>query len=295
MALSSDSPRTTVTPSRHFSVSGIVKPVMFAIVYGVDRQTRPRRRPARDRLSDGRQPPRAWSAFASSNRRIKRAPSEGCSSSDSGSHSLRGTPKKSPPYTWMAPVRRGIGLITEWIAWRPSGSASFSRADRLHLTAFAFDSPPEDVVLAAGVDADHSPHPMIVRQQHHSGGPDDVQDRQIGGAMQRLELRPLRLSDRAQDRAGLADGARHHLPHRRVGVISAERGPAVLYEALRIEHGIRPPWPQVELAAGYRSAARLLSARGPLERENGTVEICHRQQVLPYSVFDKNPHISQGA
>jgi len=32
-----------------------------------------------------------------------------------------------------------------------------------------------------------------------------------------------------------------------------------------------------------------------LERENGTVEICHRQQVLPYSVFDKNPHISQGA
>jgi len=32
-----------------------------------------------------------------------------------------------------------------------------------------------------------------------------------------------------------------------------------------------------------------------LEREDGTVDIRHGEQVLPYSVFDKNPHISQGA
>jgi hypothetical protein len=31
------------------------------------------------------------------------------------------------------------------------------------------------------------------------------------------------------------------------------------------------------------------------EREDGTVELRHGEQVLPYSIFDKNPHINQGA
>src|SRR5262245_48700146 len=50
--------------------------------------------------------------FASSKMRIVRATSYGPLRSVSGSHWLRceGS-KKSPPYTWIAPVRRGIGLV----------------------------------------------------------------------------------------------------------------------------------------------------------------------------------------
>jgi hypothetical protein len=36
MALSSDSVRTTLTPSRHFSVSGIVNPLMVGPVYQLE-------------------------------------------------------------------------------------------------------------------------------------------------------------------------------------------------------------------------------------------------------------------
>ena len=31
--------------------------------------------------------------------------------------------RKSPPYTWIAPVSRAIGLVTEWMMSAPSGVA----------------------------------------------------------------------------------------------------------------------------------------------------------------------------
>ena len=52
-------------------------------------------------------------------------------------------------------------------------------ASRLDFAIAARNGAPENVVLAPGVDADHGPHAVIVRQQRHPGGPDHVQNREI--------------------------------------------------------------------------------------------------------------------
>src|SRR5262249_9383179 len=61
----------------------------------------------------------------SSKTRIKCATSYGRSSKVSGSHSLRGVAKKSPPYTWIAAVIFSSGLVTECITASPRGITSF--------------------------------------------------------------------------------------------------------------------------------------------------------------------------
>ncbi len=75
------------------------------------------------------------------------------------------------------------------------------------------ETPPEDVVLPAGVDPDHRPHPMVVRHECHVRAPDDIEDGQVRGAMDRLDSRPPRFAEPRQNGAGLRDGPRDDLPH----------------------------------------------------------------------------------
>src|SRR5712692_5676670 len=56
-------------------------------------------------------------------------------------------------------------------------------------TGLAGHPPPEDVVLAARVDADDRPHLVIVGHDGHQWFPDDVEDGEIGRPVERLDLR----------------------------------------------------------------------------------------------------------
>src|SRR5918995_1029044 len=50
--------------------------------------------------------------------------SYGRSAHSPGPHWLRGWLTKSPPYTWMAPVKRSRGLVTPWMVSSPSITTS---------------------------------------------------------------------------------------------------------------------------------------------------------------------------
>ena len=58
------------------------------------------------------------------------------------------------------------------------GCAKRLSSRRLDLVRRSTNTPPEDIVLASGVDADNRPHAMIVRHDRHQGRPYHVQNRQ---------------------------------------------------------------------------------------------------------------------
>jgi hypothetical protein len=134
---------------------------------------------------------------------------------------------------------------------RPSGSASRSPSD---FAPAASILPPvssgsrrhEDVVLAAGVDADHGPHQMIVRHDRHARPPDDVEDRQIRSVIELLHLGPPRLAKPGDDAGRIGNRPRDDFAHRFVGRVFAHRGAAILDKAIEIEHS--PP-PSLTLAS----------------------------------------------
>src|SRR2546422_6674952 len=72
---------------------------------------------------------------------------------------------------------------------------------------------PQDVVLPACVDSDNCPHLMIVGHDSHPGPPDDVQDRKIRRAMERLDLRAPRLAEHLENRPRRLDCAGHDLAY----------------------------------------------------------------------------------
>src|SRR5262245_30731823 len=67
-------------------------------------------------------------------------------------------------------------------------------ACRLQLAARASRPSPEDIVLAAAVDADHCPHAMIVRHDGHLRCPDHVEDGELGRMKQFLHFGALGLT-----------------------------------------------------------------------------------------------------
>ena len=73
-------------------------------------------------------------------------------------------------------------------------------ASRLNSTVrIALDAPPEDVVLPAGVQANHRPHSMVVGHDRHCRGPDHVEDCQIRRVIKLLELGTLRFAQSPQN------------------------------------------------------------------------------------------------
>ena len=99
---------------------------------------------------------------------------------------------------------------------------------------------PEDVVLAAAVDADHRPHLMIMRHDRHHRSPDDVEDREVVRVIELLDFGALRLADAFEHGGGLGDRARDDLAHQPVRRIGGERRAAILGEASRSNMAASP-------------------------------------------------------
>src|SRR5262249_11219572 len=55
-------------------------------------------------------------------------------------------------------------------------------------------------------DTDHRPHAVVVRLETHPGGPGEMQDRQIRGAVEHLEACVLGRTQRTQDAPWIRDG-----------------------------------------------------------------------------------------
>ena len=172
---------------------------------------------------------------------------------------------------WMAPVYRsrrvdhGVdGVVTE------EGDVALEelRAAALH---HPLGGPPvEGVVLLAAVDPDGGPHPMIVREDAHARGPHDLEDRQVGGDVDALDLR-LGGGQRLGDGLGLGDGPNQHLLDGEAGLRLLRRGDAVSGEPVEVEHRgsfrsgapvwLSPRWPcrshsHLPLPARHRRATR---------------------------------------
>ena len=94
--------------------------------------------------------------------------------------------------------------------------AQRSCARRLNLAATIRQSPPKHVVLSPTVDADHSPHLMIVGHDRHHGSPDYIKDRKIRRVVELLNLGALRLAHTFENRIRVRYGARDHLAYQLV-------------------------------------------------------------------------------
>src|SRR5262249_5458178 len=97
---------------------------------------------------------------------------------------------------------------------------------------------PEDVVLAAGIDADHRPHLMIVRHDGHPWTPDHVQDRQIVRAIELLDPGTLRLAPAPENMGRLRNRPGNDLADRFVRAVLGYGSAAVGDELIHVEHGL---------------------------------------------------------
>ena len=102
------------------------------------------------------------------------------------------------------------------------------------------DTAPEDVVLAAGIDADHRPHQMIVRSNRHIRPPNDIEDGQIRSVVELLHLGAARFAKTGDDAGRIGDSTLDHLASCFVGRVGADRCAAILDKAVEIEHGFPP-------------------------------------------------------
>jgi len=103
----------------------------------------------------------------------------------------------------------------------------------------ALDAPPEDVVLAAGVQANHRPHSMVVRHYRHCRGPDDVEDCQIRRVIKLLELGTPRFAQSPQNATRIGYCTNDNLLDELVRAIRGKRGTAFGDELIQIEHDSR--------------------------------------------------------
>src|SRR4029450_4684235 len=98
----------------------------------------------------------------------------------------------------MAPVRRLMGLTTEWMMSRPSGVVSRS------LKALA---------AAASIRAPGAPRGRARKTCAHPPPPAQVQPRELVGSEEHLNPGTLRLAERREDLGGRGDGARDDVQH----------------------------------------------------------------------------------
>src|SRR5262249_46121994 len=98
---------------------------------------------------------------------------------------------------------------------------------------------PEEVVLAAEEDADDGPHVMVMRLQGHPRCPREIEDRQVGSAMERPNARLRGLAQHRRHRCRLGKRFGHEPPPRAWTVRSRNSGATTLDEAAELEHDRR--------------------------------------------------------
>src|SRR5215831_9983805 len=94
---------------------------------------------------------------------------------------------------------------------------------------------PEDVVLAARIDADHRPHAVVMGHDGHLWCPDHVEDGQLGRVIEPLHLGALGLPKASEHAARIRHGPRYHLAHELVRRLGVARRPAIDDELLKIK------------------------------------------------------------
>ena len=99
---------------------------------------------------------------------------------------------------------------------------------------------PENVVFATRVDPDDRPHAVIVRQEVHPRRPDDIQDREVVCAVQRLDLPLSWFPKSRQNGPGLRHGTRQDFADRTLGRLLAQGGPAIGDKLFALKHESPP-------------------------------------------------------
>src|SRR6516164_8824638 len=106
----------------------------------------------------------------------------------------------------------------------------------LDLVGASFHPPPKHIVLPARINADDGPHSMIVRHDHHSGCPDDIDD----GERIRMKKLPnsgaLRFPQPFEDCCWIRNSAGEYFTNCFVCRILCKRLAAISNKPLRIEH-----------------------------------------------------------
>src|SRR6266536_4614898 len=100
-------------------------------------------------------------------------------------------------------------------------------------------SPPEDVVLTARVDTDHSPHPVVVRKLAHPRAPDEVKDGQFGRSVENLGACAARLAETLENFCGSGDSTGNDIEYRRQAVCRSGVT-TVDGKSIHVEHGVPP-------------------------------------------------------
>jgi hypothetical protein len=80
-----------------------------------------------------------------------------------------------------------------------------------------------------------------MRHDGHSRTPDDVEDGQVVGPMERRNASPRWLAERRQHGTRVGHGTRHDLPCCPVARVFAHGGPTILDKMVEIKHGFSPP------------------------------------------------------
>src|SRR2546427_6685184 len=95
---------------------------------------------------------------------------------------------------------------------------------------------PQNVVFSPCVDTDHCPHLVIVGHDGHPWSPDDVEDRESGRAVERLNLRPNGFAQCLQNLLRVPDRACYDFTYRLQGCSFGHCGRALSFELLEAEH-----------------------------------------------------------
>src|SRR5258708_10933667 len=97
-------------------------------------------------------------------------------------------------------------------------------------------APPEDIVLAAGIDADDRPHLMIMRHDRYERRADYVEDGEIAGVMELVDATAPGFAQPVEHGIRIGDGAGDDLADCLMAGILCESAAAVGDEAVEIEH-----------------------------------------------------------
>ena len=158
-------------------------------------------------------------------------------------------------------------------------------APGLPLREPALGLPEEGIVLAAGVDADGRPHPVVVGPEGHARCPDHLEHGERRRDVQRHELGPLGWQG-SRDRGRRGDGPLQHLLHGppRLGVtVGAD---ALGEELVHVEHVAdlragRPdghPWSPL---ISRRGELRRVQSSAPGQAERGSSKLATEPPTMP--------------
>ena len=174
-----------------------------------------------------------------------------------------------------------VGRVFDRVDRRLAEPADLADLQRLtaELDRLALLGAPKRVVLAAGEQADHRPHVVIMRQQVLARVPTQIEDRQIVVVVQPVDAAEARLAKGGDDRRRVGDGALDDLLGGAGRLALAQGRFAVGDKLVEIEHRPGPPLAFFGSAHGGGKRARPSIAKG---RRGGRGRLCDLLKVTGF-------------